>query len=292
MKKSLFIVFALVLVLAGCGQKGTGSTNTPAANDTTGGAGNTQIEKKEEPAAEPITLKVGASPVPHAEILESVIPVLKEQGINLEISEFTDYVLPNVQLYEKQLDVNFFQHVPYLDQFNKDKNYDLVQVAGVHVEPFGVYSSKLKSIDELQDGAKIAIPNDPSNGGRALLLLAQHGLITLDESKGVEVTVADIKDNPRSFEIVELEAATLPRVLDEVAIATINTNYALEAGLNPTEDALFIEDKDSPYVNIVAARPDNKDSEAIQKLVAALQTPEVEKFINEKYKGAVVPAFK
>lgn len=288
MKKSLLIVFALMLVLAGCGQKGTGSTNTPAANDTSGAADNTQTEK---PDAEPITLKVGASPIPHAEILESVVPVLKEQGINLEIVEFTDYVLPNVQLYEKQLDANFFQHVPYLDQFNKDKNYDLVKVAGVHVEPFGVYSSKLTSIDELQDGAKIAIPNDPSNGGRALLLLAQHGLIALNESKGVNVTVADIKDNPHNFEIVELEAATLPRVLEEVDIATINTNYALEAGLNPTKDALFIEDKDSPYVNILVARPDNKDSEAIQKLAAALRSPEVEAFINEKYNGAVVPAF-
>ncbi len=273
-----------MLVLAGCGARDTAPQNTGAnKGENTQGAQPAQNEE--------VTLKVGASPVPHGDILKSIIPALKEQGVNLEVTEFNDYVQPNVQVFEKQLDANFFQHTPYLDQFNKDRNYDLVKVAGVHVEPFGVYSHKLKSIDELKDGAKIAIPNDPSNGGRALLLLAQHGLIKLDETKGVEVTVGDIKENPRKFQFVELEAATLPRVLDEVDIATINTNYALEADLNPTQDALLIEDKDSPYVNILVARPDNKDSDAMKKLIAALHTPEVEKFINDTYKGAVVPAF-
>lgn len=284
-----FIMLAIVVLIAGCGNNG-GTTN----NETNGGnAANTDNagQNAETPAAEDVTLKVGATPVPHSEILNYLVPIMKEQGVNLEVVEFNDYIQPNVQLYEKQLDANFFQHVPYLDQFNTDKGYDLVKAAGVHVEPFGVYSSKIKAIEELKDGAKIAIPNDPSNGGRALILLAQHGLIELDASAGVDVTVADIKANPREFEIVELEAATLPRVLDEVDIAAINTNYALEADLNPMEDALFIEDKDSPYVNILVTRPDNKEDAAIQKLVKALQSPEVEAFINDTYKGAVVPTF-
>ncbi|GKU80449.1 MetQ/NlpA family ABC transporter substrate-binding protein [Paenibacillus sp. L3-i20] len=277
-----FVLLALAVMLAGCG--GNGGKATEDKKGAEGGM-------SEKPAAQEVTIKVGATPVPHAEILTSLIPLLKEQGVNLEVVEFNDYIQPNVQLFEKQIDANFFQHTPYLDQFNKDKKYDLVKAAGVHVEPFGVYSNKIKKIEELKDGAKIAIPNDPSNGGRSLLLLAQHGLIELNEGAGVDVTVADIKNNPRKFEIVEIEAATLPRVLSEVDIAAINTNYALEADLNPVEDALFIEDKNSPYVNILVTRPDNKENEAIQKLVAALKSAEVEKFINEKYKGAVVPAF-
>ncbi|MBH5319081.1 MetQ/NlpA family ABC transporter substrate-binding protein [Paenibacillus sp. GSMTC-2017] len=273
----LIALLALVVVLVGCGGNG-------GKKEAEGGT-------TEKPAAKEVTIKVGASPVPHVEILNSLIPVLKEQGVNLEVIEFNDYVQPNVQVFEKQLDANFFQHVPYLDQFNKDKGYDLVKAAGIHVEPFGVYSSKIKKIDELKDGAKIAIPNDPSNGGRSLHLLAQHGLIELNEGAGVEATLADIKNNPRKFEFVELEAATLPRVLGEFDIAAINTNYALAADLNPLEDALLIEDKNSPYVNILVTRPDNKDNEAIQKLVKALKSAEVEKFINDKYKGAVIPAF-
>lgn len=273
------MLLLLALLLAACGNNGIGNGSGGAASPAPGTQG------------EAVKLKVGVSPVPHAAILNHLIPVLKEQGVTLEVVEFNDYIQPNVQLYEKQLDANFFQHEPYLIQFNKDRGYDLVKAAGVHIEPFGVYSRKIKSIDELKDGAKIAIPNDPTNGGRSLILLAQHGLIELDESAGVEATVSDIKSNPRGFKFTELEAATLPRVLDEVDIAAINTNFALEADLNPTEDALFIEDKNSPYVNILAVRPDNKDSEAIQKLVKALKSPEVETFINETYKGAVIPAF-
>lgn len=290
MKSTLwFALLAIAVMLAGCGNNGGNTGNNTSGNAApTNDAG----QATETPATdEVVTLKVGASSVPHAVILNNLVDTLKEQGVNLEVVEFSDYVQPNEQLYEKQLDANYFQHVPYLDQFNKDKGYDLVKAAGVHVEPFGVYSNKIKAIEELKDGAKIAIPNDPSNGGRALILLAQHGLIELDESKGVDVTVADITANPREFEIVELEAATLPRVLDEVDIAAINTNYALEADLNPTEDALFIEDKDSPYVNILVTRPDNQNDPAIQKLVEALQSPQTEAFINETYKGAVVPAF-
>lgn len=287
MKKSLFVLIAFVLIIAGCGQGNGGSGSNPSPSP---GESPSQGSEPNEPAEE-VSLKVGASSVPHAEILNFIISDLKEQGVNLDIIEFSDYIQPNVQLYEGELDANFFQHEPYLDQFNADNNYDLVNAAGVHIEPFGVYSKKIQSLDKLQDGANIAIPNDPSNGGRALILLAQHDLIVLDEEAGVDVTLADIKENPRNFQFVELEAASLPRMLDEFDIATINTNYALQADLNPVEDAIVIEDADSPYVNILAVRADNQDSEAIQKLVEALKTPEVEQFINDTYEGAVVPAF-
>ncbi|MBM7565718.1 MetQ/NlpA family ABC transporter substrate-binding protein [Paenibacillus sacheonensis] len=277
------VVFVLIAVLTACGAKKDNENNT-AGNDAAGAGSNAGTQE--------ITLKVGASPVPHAEILNFIKPALKEKGINLEVVEFNDYVQPNTQLHEKQLDANFFQHTPYLDQFNKDKGYDLVSVAGVHIEPFGAYSKKVKSTDELKEGAKVVIPNDPSNGGRALALMAANGLIKLKDGVGVAGTVHDITENPKKLKITEVEAATLPRVLDEVDLALINTNYALEAGLVPTKDALFIEGSDSPYVNILVARPDNKDSAGIQALAAALQTPEVKKFIEDKYKGAIVPAFK
>ncbi|WP_424767013.1 MetQ/NlpA family ABC transporter substrate-binding protein [Paenibacillus sp. sgz302251] len=286
MKKITYVLAAmlLMLALAACGQqKGNeNNVNGTSPNPNSGAEADKQAE---------VTLKVGASPVPHAKILEFVKPMLKEQGITLDIIEFNDYVQPNTQLYEKQIDANFFQHTPYLEQFNQDKGYDLVSVAGVHIEPFGAYSRKIKKLEELKEGAKVVIPNDPSNGGRALALMAANGLLTLKEGVGVSGTVADITDNPKKLDITEVEAATLPRVLDEVDLALINTNYALEAGLVPTTDALFIEGKDSPYVNILVARPDNKDSEAMQKLAAALRSPEVKKFIEDTYKGAIVAAF-
>ena len=189
------------------------------------------------------------------------------------------------------MDANFFQHQPYLDEFNEGRGTNLVTVTGVHVEPFGAYSSKIESLDALEDGAVVAIPNDPTNGGRALLLLQKAGLITLKDESKITATPRDIAENPKDLDFKELEAATLPRILNQVDIALINTNYALEAGLNPTEDALVIEGSDSPYVNILVARPDNKDSEAMQKLAEALKSDAVRDFIMEKYEGAVVPAF-
>lgn len=236
-------------------------------------------------------LSVGATAVPHAEILEFVKPALAKQGVELDVKVFTDYVQPNVQVAEKRLDANFFQHQPYLDEFNKGRGTNLVTVAGVHIEPFGAYSSKLKSLEALPQRATVAIPNDATNGGRALLLLAKAGVITLKDGAGITATPRDIADNPKNIRIRELEAATLPRVLNQVDLALINTNYALEAGLNPTKDALVIEGSDSPYVNILVARPDNKDSEAMRKLAAALRSETVKQFIAEKYQGAVVPAF-
>ncbi|HBX56784.1 MetQ/NlpA family ABC transporter substrate-binding protein [Pseudomonas sp. UBA2684] len=239
--------------------------------------------------AQPLT--VAATAVPHAEILEFVKPALAKDGVELNVKVFTDYVQPNVQVAEKRLDANFFQHQPYLDEFNKSRGTTLVSVAGVHVEPFGAYSSTVKSLAELPQGANVVIPNDATNGGRALLLLEKAGLIKLKDASNILATPKDIAENPKSIKVRELEAATLPRVLTQVDLALINTNYALEAKLNPTKDALIIEGSDSPYVNILVARADNQDSVAMQKLAKALNSAEVKAFILEKYQGAVVPAF-
>lgn len=279
MKKLVVSVLSTVLAfsLAACGSK-TETAPVPAEGGAQGG-------QKE------VTLKVGASPVPHAAILKFIQPKLKEQGVNLEVQEFTDYVQPNVQVNEKQLDANFFQHKPYLEDFNKGQNMNLVPVVAVHIEPFGAYSKKIKSVDEIADGATIALPNDPTNSGRALALLEKNGVIKLKEGAGISGTVKDVVENKKNLKFKEVEAAMLPRVLEEVDLALINTNYALEAKLVPTKDALFIEDKDSPYANFLVARPDNKDSEAIQKLAKELNSPEVKKFIEDEYKGAIIPAF-
>ncbi|WP_313738890.1 MetQ/NlpA family ABC transporter substrate-binding protein [Pseudomonas sp.] len=242
-------------------------------------------------SAQADTLTVAASPVPHAEILNVVKPLLEKQGVELKVKEFTDYIQPNVQVAEKRLDANFFQHQPYLDEFNKARGTDLVSVTGVHLEPLGAYSDKLKKLDELPTGATVVIPNDATNGGRALLLLAKAGVITLKDNGNILSTVKDITGNGKNLKFRELEAATIPRVLTQVDLALINTNYALEAKLDPEKDALAIEGKDSPYVNILVARPDNKDSADMQKLAEALHSPEVKQFISEKYKGAVIPAF-
>ncbi|UST79914.1 MetQ/NlpA family ABC transporter substrate-binding protein [Pseudomonas siliginis] len=237
------------------------------------------------------TLTVAATPVPHAEILEFVKPALAKEGVDLKVKVFTDYIQPNVQVAEKRLDANFFQHQPYLDEFNKAKGTDLVAVTGVHLEPLGAYSSKIKDLKDLPGGANVVIPNDATNGGRALLLLDKAGVIKLKDSKNILSTVKDIDENPKDLKIRELEAATIPRVLTQVDLALINTNYALEAKLDPSKDALVIEGNDSPYVNILVSRPDNKDSDAMKKLAAALHSPQVKQFITEKYKGAVLPAF-
>ena len=236
-------------------------------------------------------ISVAATAVPHAELLEFVKPALAKEGVELKIKVFTDYVQPNVQVAEGRLDANFFQHQSYLDEFNASRGTALVSIAGVHVEPFGAYSSKIKKLDELSEGAQVVIPNDATNGGRALLLLQKAGVIKLKDGAGITATVKDIAENPKGIKVRELEAATLPRVLAQVDLALINTNYALEAGLNPTKDALVIEGADSPYVNILVTTAEKKDNADLQKLAKALHTPEVKQFIADKYKGAVVPAF-
>lgn len=278
MKKFLAVFLTLSILaflLSGCGQNQSASENS--AN---------QQEQNEK-----VTIKVGASPVPHAEILEVVKPILEKEGINLEIVEFTDYVQPNLKLAEKELDANYFQHIPYLEEFSKEHNLDLTYIAKVHIEPMGAYSQKIKNLGELKEGATVAIPNDPTNAGRALLLLQTAGLIKLKPEAGIKATVGDIVENPKGLKITELEAATLPRVLPDVDLAVINTNYALEAGLVPTKDALIIEDANSPYVNVLVVRKGDESRPELKKLAEALNSPEVKKFIEEKYQGAVVPAF-
>ena len=236
------VILGGALLIAGCGN----DNNKQAANN------GKQV------------LKIGATAVPHAEILEQVKPILAKDGIDLQITEFTDYNTPNLALGDKEIDANFFQHVPYMDEFAKAHNLPLVSVGGVHLEPMGLYSRQIKDLKDLPKGAKIAIPNDP---------------------------IQDITSNPNGYQFVELEAAQIPRSLDDVALAAINTNYALNAGLNPSKDALAIESKDSPYVNIVTVLKGNESDPRIKKLMEALHTPEIKKFIEDKYQGAIVPAF-
>ena len=236
-------------------------------------------------------IKVGATPVPHAEILEFVKPLLAQEGITLEIVEFTDYVQPNLRLADGSLDANFFQHVPYLETFSADHRLNLEVLVRVHVEPMGLYSSRFTDVNDLPNGAQIAIPNDPTNGGRALLLLEAQGLIKLDPAAGITATVLDIVSNPLRLKFSELEAAQLPRVLPDVDLAIINTNFALEAGLDPLSDALFIEGSESPYVNVLAVRSSDVDREDLAKLSEALLSDKVKDFILAEYGGSVVPAF-
>ena len=237
------------------------------------------------------TLKVGATPVPHADILNVVQPMLAKQGVDLKIVEFSDYVQPNLALSDKDLDANFFQHLPYLETFAKDRGLKLISAGSVHIEPMGVYSKKVKNLADLKKRASVGIPNDPTNGGRALQVLASNGLIKMKEGVGVNGTPLDIVDNPKNIRIVEVEAATLPRALDDLDAAVINSNFALGANLNPSKDAIAIESKDSPYGNVFAVRAGDEKWPAIEALMKSLHSPEVKKFIEDKYNGAVVPAF-
>ncbi|PID48391.1 MAG: methionine ABC transporter substrate-binding protein [Proteobacteria bacterium] len=232
---------------------------------------------------------VGATPVPHGEILKVIKPELKKAGFDLKIKIFNDYVIPNMAVDDGQLDANFFQHTPYLDEFNAKKGTHLVKTVGVHIEPMGVYSKKIKSLKELKKGDKVAIPNDPTNESRALQVLADNGLIKLN-NKALK-TPKDIIENKKALKFVEIEAAQTPRTLGDVAISVINTNFALNAGLNPTKDALAIESKESPYANIVAVKKGNEESLKIKALNKAITSDAVKKFIKTKYKGAIVPAF-
>ena len=238
-----------------------------------------------------VNLKVGATAVPHAEILAHIKPALQKEGVNLQILEFSDYVKPNLSLNDKELDANFFQHTPYLESFASERKLPLISAGGVHIEPMGVYSKKVKSLAEVPEGAKITIPNDPSNCGRALAILANAKLIKLKDGVGVKATLGDIIGNDKKLKIVEIEAALLPRSLADTVLSVINSNFAMEAKLNPVKDSLFTEDSKSPYVNIVAIRKGDEKRPEIIKLMKALRSPEVKKFILDKYKGAVVAAF-
>lgn len=239
------------------------------------------------------TLKIAASPTPHAVILEKAAEILKAQGITLKITEFTDYVQPNMVVESSEFDANYFQHVPYLEDFNAQNGTHLVNVAEIHYEPFGIYPGKTQSIEELADGAQIAVPNDGTNEARALILLETQGLIKLREGAGMGAIKADIIENPKNLDIVEMEAAQLPRTLNSVDMAVINGNYALQAGLSVSEDAIASEDADSvgaqTYANILVVREGNEENEAIQALIEVLKGEEIKAFILETYSGSVVP---
>lgn len=236
-------------------------------------------------------LKVGATPVPHAELLNLVKEDLKTEGVDLKVVEFTDYVTPNLALAEGELDANFFQHFPYLEKFSNERRLNLVSAGKIHVEPLGVFSQKIKDIKDLPNKATIAIPSDPSNGGRALILLHNNGIIKLNDPTNLYVTEFDIVENPKKLKFKPIEAAQLPRVLPDVEAAVINGNYALEAGFSPVEDSLLLEGAESPYANIIAVKSGDESKEDIQKLLKALQSKKVSDYIGANYKGGVVPAF-
>lgn len=274
MKKKSILAIALAGVLAfglvGCGN----SVGTSSNNDK--------------------VIKIGVSPEPHKGIVDAAVPILEKEGYTVEIREFNDYVLPNTAVSEGELDANFFQHLPYLNEQNESKKLGLVSVGKVHLEPMGLYSKKIKSLDEVSNGATIVIPNDASNEARALRLLEANGLIKIAE--GELVTPKDITENPKNLQFTELEAAAIPRALDDADAAVINGNYAIPAGFNPADDSIICEDKDSeaakPYSNIIAVKEGNENTEKTQALVKALNSPEVKQYIEEKYtNGGVIPAF-
>ena len=245
------------------------------------------------PAAAEGTIKVAASPTPHAEILDAAKEILAEEGWDLEVTEFEDYVQPNLVVESGDFDANYFQHVPYLESFNEEKGTHLVDAGDIHYEPFGIYPGTKSSLDELEDGDTIAVPNDTTNEARALLLLQDNGVLTLKEGAGLTATVNDIESTTKDIKIQELEAAQVPRVLGEVAFAVINGNYAVEAGLSVADDAIAYEASDSEaaktYVNIIAVKEGNENNEGIVALVDALKSDEIKDFINETYNGAVIP---
>ena len=301
MKKTFGVVTAAVLAaasIAGCsGNKAaetTAAETTAAASSAAETTAETTAEETTASSGELQKIVVGASPAPHAEILKAANNVLKEKGYELEIKEYVDYIQPNLALESGDLDANYFQHLPYLESFNKENGTNLVSAGAIHYEPFGVYAGKTTSLDELQDGATIAVPNDTTNEARALLLLEAQGLIKLKEDAGLTATKNDIVENPKNLQLYEVEAAQLPRVIGDVDVAVINGNYAIEAGYK-VSDALAVEASDSlaatTYGNVVAVRAGEENDPAIQALIEALTSDEVKAFIESTYDGAVVPLF-
>lgn len=236
-------------------------------------------------------IKVGVTPGEHAEILEQIVPLAAAKGLNIDVVEFSDYVVPNTALADGDLNANSFQHVPFLENQIKDRGFDLVVVAKTITTPMGVYSSKLKSLDELPEGANVAIPNDPTNGGRALLVLADEGVIKVNPDAGLVPTVLDITENPKNLKFRELDAAQLPRALEDADAAVINTNFALAAGISPREDSIAMEKADSPYANVIAVRKGDEEQPWVKTLVEVYHSPEIKEYIETKYEGAVIPAW-
>ena len=288
MKKRILGAALAALTVASLGLFGCSGNSTSASSSASSSSA---------ASTEQTVLTVGASPTPHAEILTEVVkPILADQGIDLEVIEFNDYVLPNTSVEEGEVDANYFQHIAYLEQFNVENGTHLVEVAPVHYEPFGLYPGKTATLEELQDGATIAVPNDTTNEARALLLLEQAGLITLDPDAGITATKEDIVENPHNIDIVEVEAATLPRMLEDVDFAAINSNYAIPAGLTVYEDALVYEDPEGTagqtYANILVVREGNENDPAIQALAEALQSDAVKQYLEQTYPdGSVQPVF-
>ncbi|WP_167958110.1 MetQ/NlpA family ABC transporter substrate-binding protein [Anaerosporobacter faecicola] len=281
MKKQILKVAVIgalaALVLTGCKKKDSGSSTDTAAGTT--------VESK--------VIKVAASTTPHAEILSEAKKLLAEEGWDLQVTEFSDYVQPNLVVESGDFDANYFQHIPYLESFNDEQKTHLVNAGGIHYEPFGIYPGKKDDLNDLAKGDVIAVPNDTTNEARALLLLQDNGIITLNEGVGLEATVNDIKENPYGIEIQELEAAQVSRVVPEVAFVVLNGNYALEAGFSVAKDAVAYEASDSEaaktYVNVIAVKEGNEEKEGIQKLVEVLKSDKIQQFITDTYDGAVVP---
>lgn len=305
MKKNITLALAAVLAaasLAACGSSSTPEATTAAA--TTAAATEAATEAAEttaaaaeasdaiEPLAEPVDIKIGATPSPHAEILEAAKDDLAAAGINIEIVTYNDYVQPNLATEQGEIQANYFQHQPYLDDFNAENKTSLVSVGKIHYEPFGIYAGKSSDLANIADGAQIAVPNDTTNEARALLLLQDNGIITLKDGAGLKATKQDIVENPHNVELLEVEAAQIPRSVDSVDFACMNGNYAIEAGFKPS-DALVQEDPNSEaaqtYGNIVAVAEKDKDADWAKKLVEVLQSKKVADFINEKYEGGVIP---
>ncbi|WP_107948300.1 MetQ/NlpA family ABC transporter substrate-binding protein [Lysinibacillus parviboronicapiens] len=274
-KKSKFLVglasLTLAVALAGCGSK-----------DDSKGAGEAINENK---------IVVGVTSGPHEQIAEVAAKVAQENGLEVELKSFSDYVLPNTALAQGDLDANSYQHEPFLDTFNKDHDTDLVPVGKTILNPMGVYSEKYKSLDQIPDGATFGLPNDPTNGARALFVLQEAGYIKLKEGTGLTASIHDVEENKKNLKFIELEAAQIPKQLSEVDVAAINTNFALEAGINPKADSILLESTDSPYVNYIVVRAENKEDPTIKKFVDAYQSDEVRKFIEEEFDGSVIPSW-
>ena len=300
-KKFLSLLTAGVLVagvITGCGGSDTTApadteAETEAAEDTEEAEDADAASDDTANSGETVTIKIAASPTPHAEILNQAKALLADKGYDLEITEFEDYVQPNEVVEAGEYDANYFQHIPYLDSFNEEKGTHLVNAGGIHYEPFGIYPGTKSSLDDLADGDSIAVPNDTTNEARALLLLQDNGIIKLKDGAGLTATVTDIEDNPHNINIVELEAAQVARVVSENAYVVLNGNYALEAGFSVGKDALAYEQNDSEaaktYVNVIAVKEGNENNDAIKALVEVLKSDEIKTFINNTYDGAVVP---
>lgn len=274
-KKNKFLVglasLTLVAALAGCGSK--------------------EDSKGQAEAIDENKIVVGVTSGPHEQIAEVAAKVAKEKGLEVELKSFSDYVLPNTSLAEGDLDANSYQHEPFLDTFNKDHDTDLVPVGKTILNPMGIYSEKYKSFDDIPDGATFGLPNDPTNGARALFVLQEAGYIKLKDGADLTASIRDVEENKKNLQFIELEAAQIPKQLSEVDVAAINTNFALEAGINPKKDSILLESTDSPYVNYIVVRAENENDPTIKKFVEAYQSDEVRQFIEEEFKGSVIPSW-